>query len=237
MLFAIQKTKEFIDRHYFEEGHDLKHALAVVSNVQRLVFNHPVEEIQITRDQAEDINLAALLHDVDDRKFFSKHQGLYKNARKLLQSILPGETERHESIIYMISLVSASSNGNSMLPDHQIWLYYPRFADRLEAIGPVGVERCRSYSIHSDRPMFLDSTPRVETEDELWRVATPERFRKYLKVKESVSFIDHFYDKLLHIGTPQALGWCTNPYLVTEAADRHLYMVNYILVFGLTGEI
>jgi uncharacterized protein len=233
---ALAKVKEFVESHNFDSSHGLDHVLAVLSHVQRLVLFHH-EKPELTDKQIEDLNLAALLHDVDDRKFFP-HNTSYQNARKILLELLPEDWFRIEKIIYLISLVSTSSNGNSMrVSEENIWMLYPRFADRLEAIGPIGIERCRQYSIHTGRPLFLSSTPRCKTEEELWLVATPDRFQRYLAVKESVSMIDHIYDKLLHIGTPEAFGLCVNEYLVREATARHDYMVVYVLNFGRTGSL
>lgn len=231
---AIPKVKDFIETHEFDKSHDFSHVMAVLSHVQRMVLHHP--EPKLVPEQAENLNLAALLHDLDDRKFFPGHKN-YENARGVLRQLFPSDWFRIENIVYIISLVSTSSNGNSApMDDSNLWMLYPRFADRLEAIGQIGVERCRQYSLHVNRPLFTANTPRCTTEEELWKVATPERFQNYLKVKESESMISHFYDKLLHICSPEPLKLLNNPYLNAEAEARHRYMVNYVLRFGLTGK-
>lgn len=234
---AIQKVKEFIEEHNFDESHNFAHVMAVLSHVQKMVYYHPKPEL--SREQAENLNLAAILHDVDDRKFFPKNKG-YENARKILNQIFPDGKDwfRIENILYMIGLVSTSSNGNSItVDDSNLWMLYPRFADRLEAIGAIGVERCRLYSIHTGRPLFLPDTERCKTEEELSKIVTPERFENYLKVKESKTMIDHFYDKLLHVGKPDILRLVNNPYLLSEAESRHKYMIDYVLEFGRTGNL
>jgi uncharacterized protein len=230
---AITKVKEFVETHTLDKGHSLDHFLAVLGHTQRMVLFH--KEPKLTQDQIEDLNLAALLHDVDDRKFFPDHTN-YENARLILSELLPDDWLRVEEIIYLISLVSTSSNGNAIPVDEaNLWMLYPRFADRLEAIGKIGVERCIIYSAHTGRPMFLSTTPRCETEEELWAVATSLRFQMYLLHKKSESVVDHIYDKLLHIGNPESVKMMNNEYLTREATARHQYVVDYVLEFGRTG--
>lgn len=50
--------------------------------------------------------------------------------------------------VQMISYVSASGNGNSVPPECEQapYLLWPRFSDRLEAIGTIGMVRCFQYN-------------------------------------------------------------------------------------------
>lgn len=232
---AIIKAKKFIEEHNFDKSHNFSHAMAVLAHVQRMVLHH--KKPLLNRIQLEDLNLAAILHDVDDKKFFPDNAN-FENARQILCEIFPNDWCRIEFIIHLIELVSTTKNGN-VLPDNEenIWMLYPRFADRLEAIGKVGIKRCVLYSIYIDRPLALPTTPKCATEEELWKVATPERFQTYLKVKESESVVDHIYDKLLHIGSPEVFKRTNNAYLINEAAHRHKYMIDIVLDFGKTGKI
>lgn len=208
--------------------HGIEHALIVVGHVDRALELNPLpEQTQLA------IRLAALLHDADDGKFFSTSKEL-TNARTVLERLeLPLETI--ELVLRMINLVSCSKNGNSWDSVDQEWLLYPRFADRLEALGEIGLVRCWVYTYHVKRPLFTDETPRPKTLEELRAVASPERFEQYVNKKGKVgssSFIDHFYDKLLHIAQ---LG--TNPYFTQEAALRLRIMEDFLVDFGQTGQI
>lgn len=233
LQIAIHHTQEILDAPQVEQSHGFSHALQVLAHAEKMLDCDPV---QLAPGETLLVKLAALLHDVDDRKLFAENKN-YENARQILQKIGFAEDERLEKVIEMIKLVSTSANGNAIDERFASWMLYPRFADRLEAIGPIGVERCLAYTLHLQRPLFLASTPRAPNEEALWKIATAERFANYLKIKGSVSFIDHFYDKLLHIGTIEALGYPVNPYLVDEATKRHEYMVRYILDFGRTGTV
>ena len=151
------------------------------------------------------IRLAALLHDADDRKLFpSADAEELPNARRIAvesgasrfgPSVLPEMTQ-------MIQLVSCSRNGNSAPPEAIAApeLLWPRWADRLEATGEVGVVRCYQYNRSINAPLSVDSTPRPSTEADVWALATEERFQEYqARGGSSVSMMDHYYDKLLQV--------------------------------------
>jgi hypothetical protein len=72
--------------------------------------------------------MAALLHDVDDRKYFDTQN--YKNARDITSKVVEKE-ENQLKIIRMVDLVSFSKNGNNIYPNDPQWYYYPRYADRV----------------------------------------------------------------------------------------------------------
>ena len=87
---------------------------------------------------------AALLHDADDRKYFEGHVD-YENARMLMNG--DGLTSEFiEEAIKIIGVVSFSKNGDSLDPTKPSWFYFPRYSDRLEAIGLKGIFRCYQFS-------------------------------------------------------------------------------------------
>ena len=157
--------------------------------------------------------LAALLHDVDDRKLFPSAIG-YPNAIKILKPYL--EDKAIENIKNKISLVSASKNKNS-IPSGDLTNLLARDCDRIEAIGEIGVVRCYLYTKNIDRPYFTDDTWIITSESELKTYNLEKRFTDY---QNSESMIDHFYDKLLHIGNLQT----NNKYLCKLRDTRMHYM-------------
>eukprot|EP00966_Prymnesium_polylepis_P130538 3019628-Prymnesium_polylepis.1 len=76
----------------------------------------------------------------------------------------------------MISLVSCSANGNSCPPRaaERPELLWPRWADRLEAAGAIGVVRCFQYNAKVGAPMSCAESPRPTTAADAWALATPE---------------------------------------------------------------
>lgn len=132
------------------------------------------------------MRLAALLHDADDRKYFtpSKPDLKYENAVQIITESLESDANPMliiDQVCEMISYVSASGNGNSV-PERCIekpYLLWPRFSDRLEAIGTIGMVRCYQYNTECGAPLSCASTPRPQSAEELWSLVKPERFASY----------------------------------------------------------
>ena len=144
-------------------------------------------------------------------------------------------TKRHFIInltLQMISYVSASSNGNTIPEPAKTkpWLLIPRYADRLEALGKIGVIRCWQFTRYIGAKYYTENTPRPTTKEEIKIYATPERFAHYKGKSESL--MDHVYDKLLHIGFNSG-----NKYLDSQVYERMEVMYDLCLYFGRTGNI
>jgi hypothetical protein len=184
--------------------------------------------------------LAALLHDADDRKYFDRPADgpALPNAERILGAALAevevdaagldvlglgggGFVEKVRACaLEAIGYVSASGNGNDapLRAAENPLLLYPRWADRLEALGETGVERCWAYTEEVGRPLYDDESPPPAPADEAMRLATPERLAAYRARGESRTMIDHYYDKLLHLAAP--LRAHENEYFREAAAGR-----------------
>nr|WBF71123.1 putative metal-dependent phosphohydrolase HD domain protein [Megavirus caiporensis] len=234
-LDTIQKIVEnetiMLMKNHNIAGHGLDHFVAVRDHaINALKFE------QLSNEKNLQVLLAAYLHDVDDNKIFPRSID-YQNARKILDDSFQSfdysklnfnitYDEFKTGIIQLVSLVSCSKNGDDEPPEK--WMAIPRDADRLEAIGEIGVQRCLEYTNHINLPYYLTDTPRAKNMTDINLFATTERFNNYKSGKKSVSMIDHYYDKLLHIGKPNCLR-SQNKYILEEAAKRNNIMINYLL--------
>lgn len=220
----IIKARELLDSLLkagnVDAGHGIDHADTVLGHANKALESEDIDEFN-----ALAIQLAALLHDADDSKFFPDNTD-NQNARYILHKIGVSD-EQASLVIKMIELVSCSKNGNT--PIEPEWLLIPRFADRLEAMGHIGIVRCWQYSKYKNRPLFLDSTPRPHSVEQIYDIITLERFSKYNG--KSNSMMDHFYDKLLYLVDMGS----TNSYIMTEARDRHKVLIDFCIKFGNTG--
>lgn len=210
-------------------GHGINHAEDVYENARKaLKFNS-----DLSSRKKKAILAAAFLHDVDDRKFLGDSA---PRVPSILEEVFSGEDAKFkELVIEMIDLVSCSKNGNSSPSEIEDWKLYPRYADRLEALGKVGIRRCYEYTKHKDRSFCLKDTERTTSKELLYLfIATPERFKKYQEIKESPSMIDHYYDKLLHLKKGFST---TNTYFKEEVERRHRVLEDFILEFGRSGDI
>lgn len=201
-------------------GHGYDHFIAVRDH-SILALEHE----NLSEREKLQVELAALLHDIDDEKIFPQSKN-YENARFILNKSLKDIDDKDnfiEVVINLISLVACSKNGNSDPPEP--WMAIPRDCDRLEAIGQIGIDRCLEFK---GGPYHVDTTPRASILEEVWNIATPEKFEGYMKGKRSISMIDHYYDKILHIGKPEALK-SQNKYILEEAARRNDLMAQFVI--------
>ena len=122
-------------------GHDAAHTLRVRRNAMRIAAEEPGCDLLV-------VELAALLHDADDHKLF--HTEGNANARRFLEREgVPAETIAR--VCAAIDSVSFSKNRGRRpeTPEGRI----VQDADRLDAIGAVGVARCFAYGGEHGRAM------------------------------------------------------------------------------------
>ncbi len=203
------------------KSHGIDHAVAVMKHADLALKS---KKYPIPNNLKKAVKLAALLHDADDRKFFPSHKN-YEN----LKIVLANEpTDFVNLVVRMVSLVSSASNADR-IPEDVVgneWMLVPRYADRVEAIGIIGVERCFQYNKTKKRELYVCTTPKAKNEEEIFQIATEERYNNY--VGSSDSMIDHYYDKLLRISNVPI----DNNYLVQLARERQKVTIRFILYFG-----
>lgn len=207
-----------------EQGHSVDHAIAVMNHA-KAALRH---EENLSEQTKTNVKFAALLHDADDDKFFTNNSNL--NAITIMDACnlkYPNLQLDIALIIRMISLVSTAKNKNSKVEPGYEWMLIPRWADRLEAIGQIGIERTISYAEHIGNPMTTTNTLPVYNDADIERVAPYSRFEKYYGKSDSV--IDHIYDKILHIGLRAED--TTNEYLLRVSAARTQYIKDYLFNF------
>lgn len=152
-------------QNHVDDTHGLAHALKIASLTEKAL---QFEELDT--QSYEDLVLAALLHDIDDHKYF-KTTG-YSNAKDVLnESGL--DPFRVNKIVSMIALVSFSKNGNTISSEVPISYYLPRYIDRTEAIGLQGLYRALLYSIEkqSGVPVYREDTPRPASKEEMMEIS------------------------------------------------------------------
>lgn len=154
-------------------GHDAEHSFRVYRTA-----------LQIAKKENADlllVSLGALLHDVDDRKLFPNNKN-DDNARKFLSdNNVPKDIE--EKIIRIIHQVSFKGK-DSVKPD-TLEGEVVQDADRLDAIGAIGIARAFAYGGSHQRPLYLEN-------EKYKKDMSEEEYRK-----NNGSTIAHFYEKLL----------------------------------------
>ena len=137
ILAAKQYVKTlFADR---ADGHDVEHTLRVYSNAMRIAQAEGPCDLEI-------VGLSALLHD-DDKLFQTENQA---NARKFLEEIGTPKNQI-DQICRVINAVSFSKNRGKHPETLEVKIVQD--ADRLDAIGAVGIARTFSYGGHKGRSL------------------------------------------------------------------------------------
>ena len=122
-------------------GHDAGHTLRVYQNAMRIAAEEPgADELGVA--------LAALLHDADDHKLF--HTENNENARHFLRGNDLSEATI-EAVITAVNSVSFSQN-KGRTPE-TLEGKIVQDADRLDAMGAVGIARTFAYGGEHGRPM------------------------------------------------------------------------------------
>ena len=185
--------------------HGLDHALRVEQHAMHAIREYGRAR-RLHADEQVAIRLAALLHDVDDGKIFPGNGDALPNARRMLRAV---DFPLADTVLEMIRLVSFSRNGNTgavldlgdchgstaLATRRPRWMYIPRDADRIEALGAIGVARCIGYGLQTHRPLL--SRPLPLPSDAGSRELYGLSARWYITGRRSVSSIDYFVAGLI----------------------------------------
>lgn len=185
-------------------GHDIHHIHRVFQTAQRLAAAEGAE--------AQTVELIAALHDVADFKFTGDENSGARSARRwLLLRHVP--TTLAETVAHNIAGISYKGADT---PTRQLTLEgeIVQDADRLDAIGAIGIARCFAYGGAKDRPLHDPEVP----------VVLHSSTEQYL-THEGTS-INHFYEKTLLL--KDRLNTLTARKI---AEDRHAYTEGFLAQF------
>jgi len=202
---AIIKKTVFFVRQTLEKaegGHDWWHIYRVWTNARRIA--------ETERCNLLIVELAALLHDIADSKFHSGDEEIGpRTAGKFLKSIhVDAQIVEHvQQIIRNISFKSGFDKPSFRSRELEI----VQDADRLDALGAIGIARTFSYGGFKGREIFNPEIPPNlnMTKEEYKNAASPS--------------INHFYEKLLLL--KDKMNTATGKKL---AEQRHAFMELYL---------
>jgi len=145
---VIQNTICFVKKtlEKSEGGHDWFHINRVYKNALLIAKNEKVDLFVV--------QLGALLHDIADAKFYDGDESIGpKKARDFLESQQVEETviSHIENIILFISYKSSFDHNRSFSSPE---LNVIQDADRLDAIGAIGIARCFNYGGFKNRSLY-----------------------------------------------------------------------------------
>ena len=188
----VQKVKKHIQQTFAAEGtgHDYFHIERVVNNARKILKHENADAFLV--------ELAAWLHDIGDYKL---HEGIDKST-EMIRELLNQLDVSTDIIAQVLEIVSQVSFSKGNIPT-SIEAKIVQDADRLDAIGAVGVGRCFAYGGSVGNLLYDPNNQ-----------------------EKNASSVQHFYDKLLklkdlmHTQTAKKI-----------AEDRHQFLEVYLTQF------
>ena len=207
----IQQTANYIRKEFSDDssGHDWWHIYRVWKNA--------IAICEIEKADMFIVQLAALLHDLDDWKFNQSDDEIPHRAKAWLDSCSV-DSVTAETVCRIIMHISYKGAGVENKMD-SLEGFIVQDADRLDAIGAIGIGRAFAYGGYKNRMMYdPDSPPKMHAS-----------FEEYKNSKSAT--INHFYEKLL------LLKDMMNTQTAKRIAEeRHDVMVNFLDQFMLEWE-
>ena len=199
ILFVKQKLKDA------EAGHDWFHIERVFKNAL-LIAQHEECDIEI-------VKLGALLHDIADSKFNDGDETIGPRiAREFLESQKIAESKIQHVVAIIENISFKGGNFEKKFTSKELEIVQD--ADRLDAIGAIGIARTFNYGGFKNRQLYNPNIP-------------PKMNMSKEEYKNSEApTLNHFYEKLLLL--KDKMNTKTGKEL---AVDRHRFMENFLAQF------
>ena len=208
-LKIINRTIDFVKETLknAEGGHVWFHRYRVFKNSKLISKSENVDGFVVA--------LGALLHDIADSKFYDGDESI---GPKFATEYLISQNVSELIIKKVVFIIENISYKNTLDPNFKIEmnpeLAVLQDADRLDAIGAIGIARCFNYGGFKNRPMYNpEIRPNINQDKETYK-------------KSDAPTINHFYEKLLLL--KDKMNTKTG---LQIAEDRHQFMENYLLQF------
>ena len=206
-MILIDKTIAFVKEKLdnAEGGHDWFHIERVYKNS---ILIAQEEDCDLTV-----VKLGALLHDIADSKF---HDGDETIGPKIARTFLESENVFEETINHVINIIENISfkGGNFENKFSSKELEIVQDADRLDAIGAIGIARTFNYGGFKNRALYNPSiAPNLNMSKEEYK-------------NSDAPTLNHFYEKLLLL--KDKMNTATGKKI---ALERHKYMENFLSQF------
>ncbi|CAH0476425.1 unnamed protein product [Peronospora belbahrii] len=209
----IQRTAAFVEQQL--KNNDASHDWQHIERVWKMAKTLAKEE-GVPEENMEIVDLAALLHDIDDWKYQNDKDRPTKRAVAFMRS----ENVPMEKIKSVMDIVDSMGFKEELAGkserSYSVEYGCVQDADRLDAIGAVGIARCFTYGGHKLRPLYESNVPPVDS-------MTKEQ---YMDSNRPNTTINHFYEKLLKL-----CGMMKTNAGKRLADERHAFMETFLNQF------
>lgn len=207
MQHFIDKTVVFVQEKLknAESGHDWWHILRVWNNTKLILASEEADVLVC--------ELTALLHDIADSKFHNGDETIGPRIAGEFLSEIGLDNDRIEQVQQIIFNMSFKASLGTVT-FHSKELEIVQDADRLDAIGAIGIARAFNYGGYKNREIFNPNISVIENIDK-------EAYKN-----TTAPTINHFYEKLLLLKDKMNTQTGKN-----IAHDRHAYMEGFLQQF------
>nr|XP_034575580.1 uncharacterized protein YpgQ isoform X2 [Setaria viridis] len=163
-----------------------------------------------------EVELAALLHDIGDYKYTKNNVEDMSVVEKFLEEVGLEEWQKDEIVSIIKGMGFKNEVSKKSIFEPTIEFAIVQDADRLDAIGAIGIARCFTYGGSKNSALH---DPRILPRDNLSK-------EKYMSKEEKQTSINHFHEKLFKL----------KDMMKTEAGKRraekrHKFMEDFVAEF------
>ncbi|GGC82779.1 HD domain-containing protein [Enterococcus wangshanyuanii] len=187
-----------------KSGHGMDHIERVVRNAQKIAQTEVCDEFVVAA--------AAYLHDVADEKLVEDQGRAYQEIVDVLQKNNVS-AKKIEHILYIIKNLSFSQELEGTTKELSIEGQIVQDADRLDAMGAIGIIRTIYYGGHKGNKIY---DPTIK----------PRLLQNKSEYREESTIINHFYEKILLLNDR-----LNTPYAKTIGKQRQEFLENFLTEF------
>jgi len=204
----IAKTAEYVKKKFEKDatGHDWWHLYRVWQLSKNITKSEASVDLTV-------VELGALLHDIADFKFHGNDLLAGPKAARILLNDIGAKEQQINAVCHIVENVSFKGAGEANKMG-SLEGKIVQDADRLDAIGAIGVARAFAYGGSQGRPMH---DPEAKTQ-------LHDSFEAYANASSAT--INHFYEKLLLL--KDRMNTATGKKM---AEHRHFFMEAYLKEF------
>ncbi|EER94051.1 hypothetical protein BDA96_01G227900 [Sorghum bicolor] len=211
---AVRQAEELVEREM--GGRDASHDAAHALRVRDLALSLAAEEGLSAPSRLLTVELASLLHDVGDYKYTKNNVEDMSVVETFLQEVGLDEAQKDEIVAIIKGMGFKNEVSNKSIVDPTLEFAIVQDADRLDAIGAIGIARCFTYGGSKNSALH---DPRILPRDNLSK-------EKYMSKEEKQTSINHFHEKLFKL----------KDMMKTEAGKRraekrHRFMEDFVAEF------
>ena len=182
--YAFQYVIKTSETYYIDESHALKHSMEVYKFAKNIYNDELINNPELIKHR-EIICMAAIGHDMCDKKYMDENLGIQKYKEYLNQYMSFNDLDIMGKIIDTMSYSKVKKNGYPELGEYNLAYHIVREADLLAAYD---FERCIIYKMYKDKFEYSDA---VKEAKELFEI------RVFKMIEDGLFITNYSKDKSL----------------------------------------